>query len=156
MKLTTEEQDIYDGKHGETLAKIMRTVVNYGDLFGAKRLVPQDKPVHLVTSFGVTMLKPLYKMMDELVESGLKAKMPFTVDPRPLDHGNLGDNLLEKMVFKLVYGKQKGYEQQLLSVGLKNKKAFSCACYMPEVGNVPEKGDIPDWSESSVWFMPIR
>ena len=53
MDLTVEEQEIYDGKHGETLAKVMRTVVSYGDLFGAKRFVPLDKPVHLVTSFGL-------------------------------------------------------------------------------------------------------
>ena len=148
MNLTVEEQEVYDGKHGETLAKVMRTVVSYGDLFGAKRFVSLDKPVHLVTSFGVSMLKPLYGIMEELIDSGLKAQMPFTVDPRPLDD-NLGDNLIERLVFKLVYGKQKQYEQQLLSVGLKDEKAFSCACYMPEVGNVPEKGDILSWSESS-------
>ena len=148
MNLTVEEQEIYDGKDGETLAKVMRTVVSYGDLFGAKRFVPLDKPVHLVTSFGVSMLKPLYEIMDELIESGLKAKMPFTVDPRPLDN-NLGDNLVERLVFNLVYGKQKQYESQLMAVGIKDSKAFSCACYMPEVGNVPEKGDILAWSESS-------
>jgi predicted aconitase len=148
MDLTVEEQEIYDGEHGETLAKVMRTVVSYGDLFGAKRFVPLDKPVHLVTSFGVTMLKPLYAMMEELIESGLKAKMPFTVDPRPLDN-NLGDNLIERLVFKLVYGKQQQYEQQLMAVGLKDSRAFTCACYMEEVGNVPEKGDILAWAESS-------
>jgi predicted aconitase len=148
MNLTVEEQEIYDGKHGETLAKVMRTVVSYGDLFGAKRFVPLDKPVHLVTSFGVTMLKPLYGIMEELIESGLKAKMPFTVDPRPLDD-SLGDNLIERLVSKLVYGKQKQYEQQLTAVGLKDAKAFTCACYMDEVGNVPERGDILAWAESS-------
>jgi len=149
MNLTKEEQEIYDGKHGETLAKVLRTVVSYGELFGAERLVSLDKPVHLVTSFGVTMLKPLYRIMDELVESGLKAKMPFTVDPRPLDNENLSDNFFEKLLFKIVYGKQRSYEQQLMAVGLKDLKAFSCACYMEEVGNVPEKGDILAWAESS-------
>jgi predicted aconitase len=86
--------------------------------------------------------------MEELIESGLKAKMPFTVDPRPLDN-NLGDNLIERLVFKLVYGKQQQYEQQLMAVGLKDSRAFTCACYMEEVGNVPEKGDILAWAESS-------
>ncbi|NPA36080.1 MAG: DUF521 domain-containing protein [Chlorobi bacterium] len=148
MNLTAEEQEIFDGKHGETLAKVMRTVVSYGDMFGAKRLVPLDKPVHLVTSFGVTMLKPLYDIMEELTESELKVKMPFTVDPRPFDN-NLDNNFIESLLFRLVYGKQKKYEQQLFAVGLKDKKAFSCTCYMPEVGNVPEKGDIIAWAESS-------
>lgn len=40
MKLTQEEQDILNGKEGETKAKIMQTVVEFGDLFGAEELVP--------------------------------------------------------------------------------------------------------------------
>ena len=35
MKLTQEEQDILDGKKGKALAKVMRTVVDHGNLFGA-------------------------------------------------------------------------------------------------------------------------
>ena len=35
MRLTQEEQDILDGKHGEVMAKVMRTVVRYGEVFGA-------------------------------------------------------------------------------------------------------------------------
>ena len=149
MNLTPEETDILEGKQGKTLAKVMQTVVTYGELFGAKRLVTLDKPVHLVTSFGVTMLKPIYKIMDELIDSGLKAKMPFTVDPRPMDHKNMGDGLLEKLVFKIVYGKQKTYEQQLKFVGIRDDNAYTCTCYMEEVGNIPDKGDVIAWAESS-------
>ncbi len=149
MDLTPQEKEILDGKQGKTLAKVMQTVVRYGELFGAKQLVTLDKPVHLVTSFGVTMLKPIYEIMGELIDSGLKTQMPFTVDPRPMDHKNMGDGLLEKLVFKIVYGKQKFYEQQLKSVGIKNDNAYTCTCYMEEVGNIPDKGDIIAWAESS-------
>lgn len=48
-----------------------------------------------------------------------------------------------------MYGKQKEYEEQLKKVGLKDKKAFTCTCYLPEVGNIPKKGDILSWAESS-------
>jgi predicted aconitase len=149
MDLTPEEKDILNGKQGKTLAKVMQTVITYGELFGAKKLVALDNPVHLVTSFGVTMLKPIYKIMDELIDSGLKTKLPFTVDPRPMDHKNMGDSLLEKLVFKIVYGKQKPYEKQLKYVGIKNDNAYTCTCYMEEVGNIPDKGDIIAWAESS-------
>jgi len=149
MNLTPEEKDILEGKQGKTLAKVMQTVVTYGELFGAKRLVTLDKPVHLVTSFGVSMLKPLYKIMDELIDSGLKTKMPFTVDPRPIDHKNMGDGFFEKLVFKVVYGKQKSYEKQLQHVGIKNNNAYTCTCYMDEVGNIPGKEDTIAWAESS-------
>ena len=35
MNLTKEQQEIYDGKQGATLAKVMQTLVRYGELFGA-------------------------------------------------------------------------------------------------------------------------
>ena len=50
MKLTPEEQAILNGEQGETKAKIMETMVRFGDLFGAKRLVPVSTKGHLVTS----------------------------------------------------------------------------------------------------------
>ena len=40
MKLTKEEKDILGGSQGETMAKIMKTLVMFGEMAGAKRLVP--------------------------------------------------------------------------------------------------------------------
>ena len=36
MKLTKQQQEIYDGKQGEVYAKVMQTLVRYGELFGAE------------------------------------------------------------------------------------------------------------------------
>jgi predicted aconitase len=55
----------------------------------------------------------------------------------------------KKEVFKKLYKNQEKYEQQLKSLGLKNDNAFTCTCYMPEVGNIPHKGEIVCWAESS-------
>ena len=58
MVLTQEQQEIYDGKKGETLAKVMRTLVQYGETFGAESMVPvTGEHGHLVTSFGLSMQK---------------------------------------------------------------------------------------------------
>lgn len=149
MVLSTEERDILEGKEGPTLQKAMKSIVLYGETFGAKRLVPVSGPVHLVTSFGIPLLKPVFKMMDELISHGLKTSMPFTVDPRPLDYENVKCSLLEKIVFRIMYGKQKNYEEQLKAVGLKDSNAFTCTCYLPQVGNIPKKGDVLAWAESS-------
>lgn len=149
MELTADEKAILEGKHGDTLRKVMEAVVLYGQVFGAKRLVPLAGAVHLVTSFGIPLLKPVFAMMDELIAAGLRTKKPFTVDPRPLDYANVKCNPLEKLVFGIMYGKQKEYEAQLRQVGLKDNNAFSCTCYLPEVGNIPAKGDILAWAESS-------
>lgn len=149
MKLTEEERDILDGKQGDVMAKIMKTIVMYGDTFGADRLVPIGGPAHLVTSFGISVMKATFALMDELIGAGIRTKEPFTVDPRPIDHENVPSNLLQKLAFNVVYGNQKSYEEQLAKFGLKNGNAFTCTCYMDEVGNTPKQGDILSWSESS-------
>ena len=41
------------------------------------------------------------------------------------------------------------YEGQLKELGLMNEDAFTCACYLDQVGNKPGKGDILSWAESS-------
>lgn len=151
MELTPEEKDILSGKQGETKAKMMECLVRYGDIFGAKRLAPvTHKEGHLVTSFGIPMLGTVYTTMDELLKNGLKAENGFTVDPRPYDFKNVKCNPIEKLVFsKVMYAKQDFYEEQLREEGLIDKDAFSCTCYLPEMGNIPKKGDVLSWAESS-------
>lgn len=150
MKLTQEQQAILEGKSGETQAKVMETLVRYGELFGADEMVPiTSKYNHLVTSFGLKALGAVYNLLDQLIDAGAVSKQEFSADPRPLDK-NVPANLLEKFVFNnFMYTKQEEYEKQLEKLGLMNKNAFTCTAYMPEVGNVPNKGDILSWSESS-------
>ncbi len=150
MKLTKEEQEILDGSKGEVMSKIMRTMVELGDIFGAERFVDITHDGHIVTSMGIPLLKPLYRTMQEIIDAGITAKWKFTADPRPIDYKNVKCNLLDKLIFsKIMYGKQQDYEVQLNQVGLKDKDAFSCACYHKEMGNIPQKGDILSWAESS-------
>ncbi len=151
MTLTQEERDILDGKQGETKAKMMECLVRYGDIFHAKRMVKvTHKEGHLVTSFGLQLLTPIYPLMDELIKAGLKAEEGFTVDPRPLDYDNVSAGPLERLVFDhFMYSTQKHYEDQLKKVGLKDEKGFSCTCYLKQVGNTPKEGDILSWAESS-------
>ena len=150
MKLTKEQQEILDGKKGDTLSKVMQTIVRYGELFGADKLVPvTSKYNHLVTSFGLKALGPVYDLMNKLIDEGVKSKIKFTCDPRPLDP-NVPKNFLQNIIFNLfMYSKQDYYEEQLEKLGLLEKDAFTCTCYMSEVGNKPKMGEVLSWSESS-------
>ena len=151
MKLTDEEKDILAGKKGETYAKMMEVLVRYGDAFDATHLAPLTyKKAHFVTSFGLSMLKPVYPLMDELIQAGCKVKEGFTMDPRPLDYKNVSCSPIEKLVSSVfMYGKQKDYEKQLEAIGLSDPSGFTCTCYLEQVGNTPKEGDIISWSESS-------
>ena len=150
MYLTAEQQQILDGAKGETLAKVMKTMVMYGDAFEAEKLVPiTSRYNHLVTSFGLKVMSPVYDLMQQLLDAGVMSEQKFSVDPRPLDKG-VPANLLQNLVFnKFMYTKQDFYEEQLKKLGLMDDNAFTCTCYMDEVGNKPEKGDILSWAESS-------
>ena len=150
MRLTDEQQRILDGEKGETLAKVMKTMVMYGDAFEAEKLVPvSSKYNHLVTSFGLKVMSPVYDLMQQLLDAGVMSGQKFSVDPRPLDK-NVPASFLQNFVFnKFMYTKQDFYEDQLKKLGLMDENAFTCACYLDEVGNKPQKGDVLSWAESS-------
>ncbi len=150
MYLNEEQQAILNGSQGETMAKVMKTLVMFGDAFGAEKMVPvTSKHNHLVTSFGLKVMAPVYDLMQQLLDAGVKSGQTFSVDPRPLDK-NVPANFLQNFVFnKLMYTKQDFYEDQLKKLGLLSDDAFTCACYLDQVGNKPEKGDILSWAESS-------
>ena len=150
MYLTPEQQGILDGAKGETMAKVMKTLVMYGEVFGADKLVPVTSEYnHLVTSFGLKMMKPVFDLMQQLIDAGTLSQQPFSVDPRPLDK-NVPANFLMNFIFNnFMYSKQTDYEQQLKELGLMNDDAFSCACYLDQMGNKPAKGEILSWAESS-------
>jgi len=149
ITLTKEQQALLDGEKGPVMAKIVKTLVMYGECFGAEKMVPVtgDKG-HLVTSFGLSVMKPVYELMDELISADVLSGQLFSVDPRPLDK-NVPANLLQNIFFKVMYSKQTDYEAQLAKLGLLDKNAFTCTCYMDEVGNSPKEGDVLSWAESS-------
>ena len=150
MQLTPEQQAILDGSRGEVVAKVMKSLVMFGETFGAEKLVPITGDYgHMVISFGIGVMKPVYDLMDQLIEAGALPQQQFTVDPKPLDP-NIPTNLLQDAVFKLVmYSQQKRYDEQLKKLGLFKDDAYTCTCYMDEVGNKPKLGDVLSWSESS-------
>ena len=150
MYLTPEQQGILDGAKGGTMAKVMKTLVMYGDTFGADKMVPVTSEYnHLVTSFGLKMMKPVFDLMQQLIDAGAVSQQKFSVDPRPVDP-KVPANALQKLIFnKIMYAKQADYEKQLGELGLMNEDAFTCACYLDEMGNKPKKGEVLSWAESS-------
>lgn len=150
IKLTPEERDILDGRLGPTMQKAMQTVVLYGEALGAERLIDIEGDGHFVIAYAIPGIAPSMEMLDELVTAGLRSKSPFTLDPKPpLDYENwfLGPEqiqLLEEM-----YQDQPSYDERMLQLGLRNPDACTCTPYLPEVGNIPGRGDILAWSESA-------
>lgn len=150
MKLTQEQQAILDGARGETMAKVVETLVAYGETFRAERMVPiTGKYGHTVISFGLGIMKPVYDLYNELIEAGLTGGQKFTADPRPMD-GKVPASPLEKLVFKkFMYSQQERLEEQMRKLGLTSDDDYTCTCYLPQVGNIPKRGEVLSWAESS-------
>ena len=150
MILTPEQQALLDGAKGETMAKVVKTLVMYGDAFDAERMVPVTSEYgHTVISFGLKVLSPVYDLYQKLIDEGLLSQQKFTADPRPLDK-KVPSSLLDDVVFKhIMYTDQKRYEQQLEDLGLLDEDSYTCTSYLPQVGNVPKQGDVLSWAESS-------
>ena len=150
MKLTPEQQALLNGEKGEVMAKVVKTLVMYGETFGAERMVPvTSKFGHTVISFGLKIMKPVYELYDQLIEAGLVSDQKFTADPRPVDP-NVPASFIEKLVFnKFMYTEQARFEKQMEKLGLIDDDSFTCACYLDQVNNKPLKGEVLSWAESS-------
>ena len=150
MHLTDEQQALLNGEKGEVMAKIVKTLVMYGDTFGAERMVPVTSEYgHTVISFGLKIMKPVYEIYDQIIAAGLPVTQKFTADPRPMG-AEIPCSLLEKLVFKkFMYTEQDKFEEQLRKLGIVDDDGYTCTCYLDQVGNKPEKGEVLSWAESS-------
>jgi predicted aconitase len=84
------------------------------------------------------------------VAAGLKTKYPFTLDPHPpLDFENLNlEPEVENAILDM-FSDQERYDKLMFQLGLRDKDAYTCNPYQPEVGNIPGRGTILAWSESA-------
>ena len=150
MKLTPEQQAILDGSKGETMAKVMKTLVAFGDAFDAERMIPiTGEYGHTVISFGLGLMKPVYELYDQILSAGEISSQKFSADPRPTEKENVPANFLQNIVCDVMYSQQGRLEEQLKKFGIMSDDAYTCTCYLPEVGNTPKRGDVLAWAESS-------
>ena len=150
IRLTQEERDILRGRQGPTLQKVMETVALYGEALGAERLVEVEGDGHFVIAYAIPGIAPSLEMLDELVAAGLKTKRPFTLDPRPpLDFENWWLSAGQVKRLEQMYREQEWYEERLQQLGLRDSDAWTCTPYLPQVGNIPERGQVLAWSESA-------
>ncbi len=150
MNLTHEEERILAGEQGPVLQKVLQTLVCYGDALGATRFVDVEHDGHFSWPFAIPGVGLRLEMLEEIVAAGLKTKRPFTLDPAaPLDFKNLGLTPDQKRDFQQTFRNQKRYDELMQALGLRDKDAYTCTPYLEEVGNIPRRGEILAWSESS-------
>jgi len=86
MKLTPEEQDMLDGKHGKAAQKSMEILTTLGEIFGAECMVD----VYGVQIAGVSYAnlgEAGLEFLSEMAEDG-KVKVLTTLNPAGMDREN--------------------------------------------------------------------
>jgi hypothetical protein len=149
MTLTQEEQDILDGSQGPVMAKVLKTIVMHGELFGAERLADCGGAPHTSLYTGSAWVAPVLDMFEEIADAGLKAFAPYTVNPMPIDLYTVGKDPVKRAMELDSYALQVRLIQVHTRLGAVPLNKWSCACYLPEVGNTAEPGTVVTWAESS-------
>jgi predicted aconitase len=149
MKLTREEQAILDGKEGPEKAKLMKIVVDFGNAFGAEKLVDLGGAPHSNMFIGADYMKSMIDMLEQCADAGLKSYATYTVNPRPYDVYNVQNNPLDMKMIYQGYPLQARLDYVHSMLGAPDLNLRSCACYIDEVGNAPEPGTYVAWAESS-------
>ena len=149
MILNEELLAVQRGEQGEAMRKVLNTLVMYGEAFGAERMVKiTGKMGHAVIGTGSMTWKPVFDLMEELIDGGALPRQSFTTDPRGVE-SHVPMSLKDRAMFKVIFSGQKRMEQEWERMGIKDSNAYTCTTYMEEVGNIPEYGDILGWAESS-------
>jgi len=147
--LTQEEQDILDGSQGPVMAKVLKTIIMHGELFGAERLADCEGAPHSSLYTGSPWVSPVLEMFEEIADAGLKTFAPYTVNPMVVDLHSVGQDPVKRSMQLESFPLTGRLIQVHTRLGAVPLNSWSCACYVPEVGNTAEPGTIVTWAESS-------
>jgi predicted aconitase len=149
MTLTQEEQEILNGSKGPMMAKVLKTIVMHGELFGAERLADCRGAPHTSLYTGAPWVAPVLEMFEEIADAGLKAFAPYTVNPMAIDLYTVGQDPVKRNMQLESFPLTGRLIQVHTRLGARPLNNWSCACYVPEVGNTAEPGTVVTWAESS-------
>ena len=138
MDLTTQQEEMLNGKHGRGMVKAMEILMAYGQCYDAKRLIPITS-VHIAGNFSV-LFEEGVEWLENLADEGAQVRVfttknPELYDPEQVDEMNIPDH----------YRKMQGrIHDAIKKMGI--TLTYSCQHYL--VGNVPRFGDHIAWASS--------
>ncbi len=148
MELTSGQRAILDGARGPYLARCMRWLVEWGEVMGARRMVPVTN-THVLLPVPNLMARGASRATIEQYVAELREACSYPTAPGclctvhtaflTLDDLDVPENDPEQVRW------QKEIAEMAAAAGY--IPTFTCAPYL--VGNVPLRGEICAWTESS-------
>jgi hypothetical protein len=140
MFLSREEEAILEGEEGEGMQKAMELLVAVGDIRGAEKLIPVSR-VHVSGVSYKTIGEAGLEFLRELAGTGARTRVLATLNPAGID--------LEDWK-RLGFGEAFAARQlEIVKEYIKMNILPSCTCTPYLAGNLPGRGEIVSWSESS-------
>lgn len=146
MDLTDDQREILDGRRGEFLAQCLRWLVEWGEAMGARRLVPCSNTHCLVTVPG----NLVYGAGQATIDSAMELLRP-ACQHRVCCHSTAHITFAHEEQYARIEMPAEQVAAQLDVQRMARDAGFlmtyTCAPYL--VGNVPVKGEVCAWTESS-------
>ena len=139
MNLTTEEQDMLEGKYGKSTKKSMEILTTLGEIFDAENLVA----VNGVQIAGVSydnLGEAGLEFLSEMAEDG-KVRVLTTLNPAGMDRENWEALGIDKEFAK--------NQNRVIDAFAKMGIITTCSCTPYLIGNAPHYGQHLAWAESS-------
>jgi predicted aconitase len=139
MRLTPEEQDMLNGKHGKAAQKSMEILTTLGEIFGAERMVD----VYGVQIAGVSYAnlgEAGLEFLSEMAEDG-KVRVLTTLNPAGMDRENWQALGIDEEFAK--------NQNRVIDAFAKMGIITTCSCTPYLIGNAPHFGQHLAWAESS-------
>jgi predicted aconitase len=139
MKLTSEEEKMLAGAHGNAVKKSMEILVALGEIYGAERLIP-------VTSVQISGVS-----YDNLGDAGLEFLSEMAKDGRVRVKTTLNPAGMDMQNWKNLGISEEFAKKQIMVVDAFAKMGVetTCTCTPYFIGNRPKIGDHIAWGESS-------
>ena len=139
MKLTSEEQDMLDGKYGKAAKKSMEILTTLGEIFDAEHMVD----VHGVQIAGVSYAnldEAGLEFLNDMAEDG-KVRVLTTLNPAGMDRENWRALGIDEEFAK--------NQNRAIDAFAKMGIITICSCTPYLIGNAPHYGQHLAWAESS-------
>ncbi|MGB5912803.1 MAG: aconitase X catalytic domain-containing protein [Promethearchaeia archaeon] len=139
MKLTPEEQDMLDGKHGKATQKSMDILTTLGEIFEAEDMV-DVLSVQIAGVSYANLGEAGLEFLSEMAEDG-KVKVLTTLNPAGMDRENWQTLGIDEEFAK--------NQNRALDAFAKMGIITTCSCTPYLIGNTPHYGQHLAWAESS-------
>ena len=139
MKLTSEEQDMLDGKYGKAAKKSMEILATLGEIFDAECMV-DVVGVQIAGVSYANLGEAGLEYLSEMAEDG-KVRVLTTLNPAGMDRENWQALGIDKEFAK--------NQNRAIEAFAKMGVITTCSCTPYLIGNTPHFGQHLAWAESS-------